>query len=187
MNAGRVAALIAAAAFAVGVCAAIYALLKLARLATEATRYLTGMRQRTDELIEQARAAIDRTNEQLARTEVITANANEVTANVAELTEQMSALAGLGRALAAGPIGKAAAFAYGVRRAVSLRRDGGNRRVVTAVPAPRSALAPALGRFAGETSSVGRLSGETSTARPGIDAGPASSRVTGRAIGRPPR
>ena len=165
MNAGQIAALIAAVAFAVGVCAAIYALLKLARLATEATRYLTGMQQRTDELIEQAHAAIDRTNEQLTRTEIITANVNEVTANVAELTEHMSALASFGRAVAAGPVGKAAAFAYGVRRAVGLRRDGRdsrNRRVVTAVPAPRSALAP--------------------TARRGIEAGSAT-----RVIGRSPR
>ncbi len=172
MNAGQVAALIAAVAFAVGVGAAIYALLKLARLATEATRYLTGMQQRTGELIEQAHAAIDRANEQLTKTEAITANVNEVTANVAELTEHMSALASLGRALATGPVGKAAAFAYGVRRAVSLRRDGGNRGAVTAPPAPRSALAPAMGR----------LSGERSTARRGIETGSAT-----RAIGRPPR
>jgi uncharacterized protein YoxC len=169
MNAGQAAALIAAVAFAVGVGAAVYALLKLARLATEATRYLTGMQHRTDELIEQAHAAIDRTNEQLARTEVITANVNEVTANVAELTGHMSALASLGRALAAGPVGKAAAFAYGVRRAAGLRRDGGNRRVVTAVPTPRSALAPAV-----------------SAARPGIEAGSAA-RPGARTIGRPPR
>jgi uncharacterized protein YoxC len=165
MNAGQLAALIAAAAFALGVCAAIYALLKLARLATEATRYLTGMQQRTDDLIEQAHAAIDRTNEQLTKAELITANVNEVTANVAELTEHMSVLASFGRAVAAGPVGKAAAFAYGVRRAVSLRwdgRDGGNRRVVTAVPAPRSALA--------------------AKTRPGIEAGSAA-----RVIGRPPR
>lgn len=180
MNAGQIAALIAAVAFAVGVCATIYALLKLARLAGEATRYLTGMRQRTDELIEQAHAAIDRTNEQLTRTEVITANVNEVTANVAELTEHMSALASLGRALTAGPVGKAAAFAYGVRRAVGLRRDGGNRRAVTA--GPRSALTPAIGRLSGARSTVGRLSGEGSTARRGIEAGSAA-----RVIGRPPR
>ncbi|HEY2579572.1 MAG TPA: DUF948 domain-containing protein [Streptosporangiaceae bacterium] len=174
MNAGQVAALIAAVAFAVGVCAAIYALLKLARLATEATRYLTGMQQRTDELIEQAHTAIDRANDQLTRTEVITSNVNEVTANVAELTEHMSALASLGRAVTAGPVGKAAALAYGVRRAVSLRRDGGNRRVA---PAPRAALPPA----------VGRLSGERSTVRQGIGAGSITPRVSGRTTGRPSR
>jgi uncharacterized protein YoxC len=184
MNAGQLAALIAAVAFAIGVCAAIYALLKLARLATEATRYLTGMQQRTDELIEQAHAAIDRTNEQLTRTEAITANVNEVTANVAELTEHMSALASFGRAVAAGPVGKAAAFAYGVRRAVSLRRDNGGRRVVsTAVPAPRAALMGAAGRLSGEKSAaVGRLSGQKSTVRRGIEAGPRN-----RVIGRSPR
>lgn len=143
MNPGQLAALIAAVAFAVGVCAAVFVLLKLARLTTVATRYLTGMEQRTDTLLEQAHAAIDRTNEQLARTEIATANVNEVTANVAEMTENLSALAAMGRALAAGPMGKAAAVSYGVRRAVSLRRPGRRPPVLaTTVPTPRAEIGP---------------------------------------------
>src|SRR5437763_4707351 len=140
MNAGQLAALIAAVFFAAGVCVASYALIKLARLTTETIRYVTGTRERTDLLIEQAQAAIDRTNEQLARTDAITANMTQVSADVAELTEQVSALAGLGRALVAGPVGKAAAVAYGVRHAVALRRlDGG------AAPAGRAVGARAIG------------------------------------------
>ena len=53
---------------------------------------------------------------------------NEVSANVAELTEHVSALAGLGRALATGPVGKFAAVAYGVRHAAGMRRGGGGAR-----------------------------------------------------------
>jgi uncharacterized protein YoxC len=133
MNAGELAALIAAVFFAGGVCVAGYALLKIARLAGEATKYVSGMHERIDVVIDQAHAAIDRTNEQLDRTDAITSNMNEVTANVAKLTEHVSALAALGRALAAGPVGKAAAVGYGVRRAVGIRRAGG--RQVIAAPA----------------------------------------------------
>jgi uncharacterized protein YoxC len=138
MNAGQLAALIAAVFFAGGVCVAGYALLKVARLANEATRYVSGMHERIDVVIEQAHAAIDRTNEQLDRTDAITSNMTEVTANVAKLTEQVSALAALGRALAAGPVGKAAAVTYGVRRAVGMRRSGSQRAIATpAIAAPR--------------------------------------------------
>ena len=159
MNAGQLAALIAAVFFAAAACAAVYALLKVARLATVATRHLTGLQERTDALIEQARASIDRTSEQLTRTEAITASVDEVTASMTELTGQVSALAGLGRTLAAGPVAKTARVAYGVRHAVALRRAQGARggkRVVPAaqaVPDPRSAgrpgaapLAPASGQ-----------------------------------------
>jgi len=47
---------------------------------------------------------------------------------MAELAGQVTALAGLGRAIAAGPVGRTAALAYGVRRAVGLRRTA--RRTV---------------------------------------------------------
>jgi uncharacterized protein YoxC len=122
MNAGQLAALIAAGFFALGVCVAVFVLFKLAKLTTEATRYLSGMRESTDTLIEQAHAAIDRTHAELDRTEVITANMDQVTANVAELTGHVNALANVARSVAAGPVGKAGALAYGVRRAVALRR-----------------------------------------------------------------
>ena len=142
MNTAQLAALIAAVFFAAGVCVAAYALIKLARLLTEATRALGRAREQTDLVIRQAQAAIDRTNEQLDRTDAITANMNEVSANVAELTEHVSALAGLGRALAAGPVGKVAAVTYGVRHAVGMRRGGG-----VATGGVRSArLCPRLGR-----------------------------------------
>src|SRR5438067_2046957 len=54
MNAGQLAALIAAVFFAAGVCVASYALIKLARLTTETLRYVTGTRERADLLIERA-------------------------------------------------------------------------------------------------------------------------------------
>ena len=52
---------------------------------------------------------------------------DEVTANMAELSGHVSALAGLARGISAGlgaPLLRVSAFAYGVRRAVALRRPG---------------------------------------------------------------
>src|ERR1700690_2818275 len=106
MSASGLAALIAAAFWAVGVCAGTYVLIKLARLLTEATRFVAELRSRTDVIVEQAHAAIDRTNQQLDRTDTISANMDEVTANVAELTEHVTVLADLARGLAGGPVAK---------------------------------------------------------------------------------
>jgi uncharacterized protein YoxC len=173
MNAGQLAALIAAVFFAAGVCVAAYALVKLARLLTVATGFLTGMREQTDVIVDQARAAIDRTNEQLDRTDAITANMNEVSANVAELTEHVSALAGLGRALAAGPVGKASAVAYGVRHALDLRRPGSIPGVsAPAVPAQRSAA------------EIGSAAVAAGPPESGQDAGVAAARQAGATPGR---
>ena len=48
---------------------------------------------------------------------------DELGAGMAELAGQVTALAALGRTIAAGPVGRTAALAYGVRRAVGLRRE----------------------------------------------------------------
>jgi Bacterial protein of unknown function (DUF948) len=136
MSAGQVAALIAAAFFAVGMGAAVFVLLKLGRLISQATRMLSDYRDSADKLIDRAQAAVDRTNEQLARTDSITANMDEVTANMADLSGHVSALAGLARGISAGlgaPLLRVSAFAYGIRRAVGLRRPA---RVTSATREP---------------------------------------------------
>ena len=120
MNAGQLAALIAAFFFAVLACVAIFVLLRLARLMSAATGMVTDYRAKTDHLLEQAQAAVDRTNEQLARTDAITASMDQVTANMAELSGHVSALAGLARGLssaATAPMTGASAFVFGLRRA----------------------------------------------------------------------
>jgi hypothetical protein len=111
MTAGQLAALIAAAFFAVLVCAAVYVLIKLARLASTVTGLVTDYRERTDRLLADAQAAVDRTTEQLARTDAITTSMDQVTSNMAELSGHVAALHGM------------AAFAFGLRRAVSVRRS----------------------------------------------------------------
>jgi hypothetical protein len=143
MNAGQLAALIAAGLWAVLVCAAVYVLFRFSRLISAGSRMLTEYRGRADLLIERAQAAVDRTNEQLARTDAITASMDQVTANMAELSGHVSALTGLARGISAGfgtPLVRFASAVYGVRRAVALRRPSRLR----AVSAPAASVGPAV-------------------------------------------
>jgi X-X-X-Leu-X-X-Gly heptad repeat protein len=123
-NAGDLAALVAAFFFAVLVCAGVYVACRLARLISEGTRLVAGLRSRTDTVFEQVQAAVDRANQQLDATSTVTAGMDELNEGMSQLTDQVSALAGLGRAIAAGPAGRVGALVYGVRHAVSIRRDG---------------------------------------------------------------
>jgi hypothetical protein len=127
VNAGQLAALIAAGFFAVGMCAAVFVLIRLAGLISHANRVVTDYGDRADTLIERAQAAVDQTQEQLARTDRITESMDEVTANMAELTGHVSALTGLARGISDGlgvPLLRFSGFAFGVRRALALRRPG---------------------------------------------------------------
>jgi uncharacterized protein YoxC len=126
MDAGQLAALIAAGFFAVLACVAGYVLIRLARLMSAVTGLVTQYRDRADQLIEQAQAAVDRTNEQLVRTDAITASMDQVTANMAELSGHVSALAGLARGVstaATAPLTGLSAFVFGLRRAIMVRRS----------------------------------------------------------------
>jgi len=126
MNAGQLAALIAAAFFAVLVCAGVYVLIRLARLASTVTGLVADYRERTDRLLTEAQAAVDRTTEQLARTDAITTSMDQVTSNMAELSGHVAALTGLARGLseaATVPLHGAAAFVFGLRRALAVRRS----------------------------------------------------------------
>ena len=122
MNAAELAALIAAVFWALLVCVGVFVLFRLGRLLSESSKLVADVRDRGDVLLQRAeqavdgaQAAVDRAGRQLDRSE-------SVTASMAELADQVSALAGLGRAIAGGPVGRVGAFAYGVRHAVSLRR-----------------------------------------------------------------
>jgi uncharacterized protein YoxC len=137
MDAGQLAALIAAGFFAVGVCAGVYVLFRLARLITQASSVLTGYQDATDQLMRRAQAAVDRADEQLARTRLLSESVEAVSASMSELSEQVSAVAGSARLIATGlgtPVLRLAAAGYGVRRALAIRRGrlkelpGGNGR-----------------------------------------------------------
>jgi uncharacterized protein YoxC len=123
-TAAQTAALIAAIAFAVLAAAGVYALVRLARLMSEASRAVADFRTRSDLMLGRANSAVDRAHEQLARTDAITANMDEVSTNIAELTADVSTLTGAVHTVLGGPLGRVAGFAFGVRRAIALRRPG---------------------------------------------------------------
>jgi hypothetical protein len=179
MNAGQLAALIAAGFFAIGMCAAVFVLIRLAGLISHANRVLTDYGDRASTLIERAQAAVDQTQEQLARTDSITASMDEVTSNMAELTGHVSALTGLARAISDGlgvPLLRASGFVFGVRRAVALRRPGRAAAAEAGVLPYRQAPIPG-GRDA--------LPAGRHPAAAGPDALPAGGRSAGRAAARP--
>jgi methyl-accepting chemotaxis protein len=127
MNAGQLAALIAAGFFAAGVCVAVYVLLRLAKLITTATVVLTGYQDATDHLMQRAHAAVDRADEQLARTHALSESVEAVSGSLSDLSDQVAAVAGSARLIANGlgtPVLRLAATSYGIRRALAIRRAG---------------------------------------------------------------
>ena len=143
MSVTGVAALIAAVSFAVLACAGVYLAVRLTRVLGDAATLVRETRADHQTLFARANAAVDRVNEQLdttatqlKRTDAVTVGMDELGAGVTELAGQVSAVAAVGRAVAAtlvdGPVGRAAAVAYGVRHAVGLRR--GERASRRALP-----------------------------------------------------
>ena len=124
MSVTGVAALIAAVSFAVLACAGVYLAVRMTRVLGDAATLVRETRTDHQALFARANAAVDRAHAQLDRTESVAASMDDLGTGMAELAGQVSALAGVGRAVASGPVGRAAAVAYGVRHAVSLRRGG---------------------------------------------------------------
>ena len=129
MNVAELAALIAAVFWTLLVCVGAVVLLRLGRFLSESTRLVAELRERGDVLLQRAQAAVDgaqaavdRASKQLDQTGSVTASMDELGTGMAELAGQVTALAGLGRVIADGPVGRTAALAYGVRHAVGLRR-----------------------------------------------------------------
>jgi len=146
MTAVGLAALIAAMFWAVLVCVGVFVLFRLGRLLSESSKLVADVRERGDVLltraqaaVDGAQAAVDRAGNQLDRTETVTASMDELGAGMAELTGQVTALAGFGRAIADGPVGRVGALAYGVRHAVSVR--GTRRRTLPGRVMKRGELA----------------------------------------------
>src|SRR5215472_10075809 len=118
---------VAVVAFVVGVGVAVYVMLKAARLMSDTSAAVAGLRERGDLLIERANAAIDQAGEQIARTETVTASMEGVTAAMAEMSGNLTAAAPALPAPAegtSGPLTWAAALVYGMRWAVGARRPG---------------------------------------------------------------
>ena len=115
MSAGQIAALIAAGAFVVLVVLLAVPLLKLGRTLDEATVAIRKAHEGSAPLLSDAHTTLNQVNTQLERVDGITSNARTVTANVSVLSSLFTATLG-------GPLVRAAAFSYGLSRAVKARR-----------------------------------------------------------------
>jgi hypothetical protein len=117
VSAGQIAALIAAGAFVVLVVLLAIPLLKLGRTLDEATVAIRKAHEGSAPLLTDAHATLNSVNAQLERVDGITSNARQVTSNVSVLTSLFTATLG-------GPLVRAAAFSYGLNKAVKARRAG---------------------------------------------------------------
>ncbi|WP_328992972.1 DUF948 domain-containing protein [Kribbella sp. NBC_01245] len=133
MSVGEVAGLIAACALLILVGLLAYPILKLGKVFDETRIMVKGVSDSSVPLLGEVTTTVATTNAQLAKVDTITDNAATVSTNAAALTSLFAATAG-------GPLVKAAAFTYGVRRAFgeSQRRDVA-RRVKSEMKAERKA------------------------------------------------
>jgi len=168
MSLTGLAALIAAVSFAVLACAGVYLAVRFTRVLGDAATLVRDTRADQQALFTRANAAVDRASAQLDRTEAATAAVADLGGSMTELAGQASALAGIGKSVAGavvgGPLGRAAAVAYGVRHAVGLSRGTVPRpgalpgRVVNtaALPPATSARARATARAGARASARAR-------------------------------
>jgi len=117
VTAGQIAALIAAGAFVVLVLLMAVPLIKLGRTLDEATIAIRKAHEGSAPLLDDAQVTLRQVNTQLDRVDGITSSARTVTSNVSVLTSLFTATLG-------GPLVRAAAFSYGVNKAIKARRVG---------------------------------------------------------------
>ncbi|MFB4319392.1 DUF948 domain-containing protein [Actinomadura sp. 21ATH] len=120
-------------------------LLKLARLLKEASEFVSDLGDRAGPLMEDMTRTVNRANEQLGRTDVITKQVAGVTQNVSAVTTVMTSVVG-------GPLVKAAAFSYGVRKALGNRADEAKAREGNGASRPQLQSRSGGGRSAGDRS-----------------------------------
>jgi uncharacterized protein YoxC len=125
LSGGEVAGLIVAVFWAVLVCFIGYVLVKLGNVVGEAGKLVAGVTDETVPLLTEVRTSVIHVNTELERVDAITANVQTVTTNVSALTSVFAATLG-------SPVIKVAAFSYGVRRALTDRREADVRKRVKA-------------------------------------------------------
>ena len=125
LSGGEVAGLIVAVFWAVLVCFIGYVLIKLGNVVGEAGKLVSGVTDETVPLLTEVRTSVIHVNAELERVDAITANVQTVTTNVSALTAVFAATLG-------SPVIKVAAFSYGVRRAMTDRREADVRKRVKA-------------------------------------------------------
>jgi predicted cobalt transporter CbtA len=114
---GQIAAVVAAGAFVILVIMLVVPLIKLGRTLDEATIALRKAHEGSAPLLDNAQTTLTQVNTQLERVDGITSSARTVSSNVSVLTSLFTATLG-------GPLVRAAAFSYGLNKALKARRAG---------------------------------------------------------------
>ena len=117
LSGGQVAGLIVAMFWAILVCFLAFVLLRLAKLLKEATKMVADLGEQAGPLLDDMTNQVTRAGEQLDRVDLITKSVGSVTQNAAAVTTTVTSVVG-------GPLVKAAAFSYGVRKVIG---DRGSR------------------------------------------------------------
>jgi uncharacterized protein YoxC len=139
MDAGQIAALVAAGAFLMLVIVLAVPILRVRHTVDAATRAINDLNDRTGPLLGnvtdtvanmnaalgQVQTSLDGVNVQLAKVDTMTGHAQNVTATIANLVTVVSAAA-------ANPLIKVASFGYGLRKAAAARRHAEDERDVRA-------------------------------------------------------
>ena len=125
MSAGEIAGLIAAVAFVLLVGVIAVPIIKLGKTVDELTLAVRDLRR---EHVAKTSVTVDETNQLLASTNVQMQRVDAITSNAQTLTGNAAAMSSLFAATLGGPLVRTAAFTYGVRRALSRRRDRRGRR-----------------------------------------------------------
>jgi len=115
VSVGQIAAIIAAVAFVILVVLLAIPLLKLGKTLDEATIAIRKAHEGTGPLLDEAGVTITAVNTQLERVDGMTASAQAVAANTKALSSLFTATLG-------GPLVKAAALSYGLRKASQARK-----------------------------------------------------------------
>jgi hypothetical protein len=115
LSAGEIAGLVVAFAFVLLVGFLAVPLIKLGHTLDETSRLVRGVADGTIPLLSEVTTTVTSTNAQLVRVDAITAGVQQTTNNVAVLSGIFAATLG-------GPFVRIAAFSYGVRKAMTVRR-----------------------------------------------------------------
>lgn len=133
MSAGAIVGLIFAIFFAIGVCFFAFVLVRVAEVLKETTKLVAGITQETVPLLNEITDTVKNGNAQLVKVDHITDNVETMSKNVSGLVSTATSAIG-------GPLVKMASFSYGVRAAITSRKNEDvTKRVKAELKADRKA------------------------------------------------
>lgn len=122
MSVGEIAGLIAALAALVLVALLAVPLFKLGRVLEELRLAVRDLGHNSVPILQELKGTVSATNDEIAKLSLVTADVAKVSAHATIVSENAAQLSTLFSATLGGPMVKTAAFAHGVRQAVSGKR-----------------------------------------------------------------